>query len=124
MTGKSPNAVKTCDFVMVPCPFHLLPAKHWVYVQKSTFPLSPQDSSGDDFAFSLRKCWDKQRTIFSGWFRDGHLTKDWPIRVKEIHFGILVSATREDSFPFLLYESLRGHEAWAAMAKLPSQWGD
>lgn len=46
-----------------------------------------------------------------------HLTKGWPIRVKGTQLRTLDSATREDSFPFLL----RAHEAWAALATLSPQ---
>lgn len=93
-----------------------------------SFPLSPQDSSGVDFALSPKKRYyigaERAREWYSlagsgmaSWAMTGQLGS------RRLHLG-QVSATREDSFPFLLYQSLRGHEAWATLAILSPQQED
>lgn len=44
--------------------------------------------------------WDSQRIRFSGWFKDGHLTNNWPIRVKKTPFGAGFSYWGRRLFPF------------------------
>lgn len=98
MNGKSPNVLKSYLCLLDGPMSILLHARKALGLCSDIyfFPLSQQDSSGADFASSLRKGWDNQRMA-------GHLIKDWPIRVKETQFGTLVLSTREEGFfPFLM----------------------
>lgn len=40
MNSKSPNAVKMCALLMVPCSFHSMPDQHVIYVHISTLILT------------------------------------------------------------------------------------